>query len=126
MKKILAILSVVILVGCSTDDVNEGESIEDESGSEAESENVGENEQSFFENHRGEMPELRVVEEEIGTDFDEVHVPNDNEGSRVILYENDGIPAYKSVYIKEDQRLKIINTKDQDEDDGLIYEAKVE
>ncbi|QQK81472.1 hypothetical protein HUG20_17175 [Salicibibacter cibi] len=141
MKKFLTIFSVVMIAGCSTDDVDESGSIEeDESGSVAENEStdetgslgeadnsegneeVGESDQPFFENHRNEIPELNVVEEEIGRDFDEVNIQNDQGGSRVILYENDGIPEYKSIYIKNDERLKIINTNNQDDENGLIYE----
>ncbi|QQK77528.1 hypothetical protein HUG15_19375 [Salicibibacter cibarius] len=139
MKKYYAIVSVVMLVACSADDVNESSNVDEgsitengeenvetenivEDDSSEENENMGESGQPFFENHRDEMSELSVVEEEIGMEFDEVDIQNDQGGSRVILYENDGIPEYKSIYIQNDQRLKIINLNDQDEENGLIYQ----
>ncbi|PBB06901.1 hypothetical protein [Salimicrobium humidisoli] len=66
-----------------------------------------------------DWPELEVVKEEIGTDFESADVENDEGNSRVILYENEGKPEYKSVYILDEERLKIIST--QDDGEGQIY-----
>lgn len=46
----------------------------------------------------------------------------DNQGKRVILYEDStGQKVYKSVYVKHDQHVKIIDLKNE----GLVYEGKV-
>ncbi|GAK12200.1 hypothetical protein [Geomicrobium sp. JCM 19039] len=104
MRVWMIFVSIALLMGCGAVQGNEG----------------------FFENHRDEMIELDVVDEEIGSDFSEVTVENNQGGSRVILYKNDGVPQYKSVFIKNDQRLKIIATTDDGEDRGLLFEDVLE
>ncbi|GAK00171.1 hypothetical protein JCM19055_3245 [Geomicrobium sp. JCM 19055] len=75
--------------------------------------------QVFFEENRNEWPELTVIEDQIGSDFEEVNVENDKGNSRVLLYENDGNAEYKSIYILDEERLKIIRIGENGE--GQIY-----
>ncbi|GAK09143.1 hypothetical protein [Geomicrobium sp. JCM 19038] len=74
---------------------------------------------NFFEENRNEWPELTVIEDQIGSDFEEVNVENDKGNSRVLLYENDGNAEYKSIYILDEERLKIISIGENGE--GQIY-----
>lgn len=80
----------------------------------------GDNEEgttSFF--AENDWPELDVVEEEIGSDFETVNVENNEGNSRVIVYENNGSPEYKSIYISDEERLKIISIGEDGE--GQVY-----
>ncbi|EZH64822.1 hypothetical protein DH09_20115 [Bacillaceae bacterium JMAK1] len=74
---------------------------------------------SFFEKNKNKWPELNVIEDQIGSDFEEVNVENDKGNSRVLLYENDGNAEYKSIYILDEERLKIISMGENSE--GQIY-----
>ncbi|WP_058951183.1 hypothetical protein [Oceanobacillus picturae] len=103
MKKILklsfaVVLSTVLLAACGS-----GE----------------ENASSFFAENESDWPELEVIENEIGSDFESINVENDEGNSRVILYENNGKPEYKSIYILDEQRLKIMSTGEDGE--GQVY-----
>ncbi|GAF17451.1 hypothetical protein JCM19046_1965 [Bacillus sp. JCM 19046] len=80
--------------------------------------------QNSFEEQRDEWPELAVVEAEIGSDWDNVSVENDQGNSRVLLYETDGDVMYKSVYVLSEQRLKIIHTHEGDE--GLVFDNVID
>lgn len=77
------------------------------------------NAESFFVENENDWPELDVIEGEIGSDFEAINVENDEGNSRVILYENDGKPEYKSIYILDEQRLKIISIGEHGE--GQVY-----
>lgn len=49
-------------------------------------------------------------------------VETDNPGKRIILFEDaDGQKVYKSIFIKHDQHVKIIDLKK----DGLVYEGRL-
>ncbi|MBM7632343.1 hypothetical protein [Geomicrobium sediminis] len=74
---------------------------------------------SFFEENKNKWPELTVIENQIGSDFEEVNLENDKGNSRVLLYENDGNAEYKSIYILDEERLKIISIGENGE--GQIY-----
>ncbi|WP_079474095.1 hypothetical protein [Marinococcus halophilus] len=77
----------------------------------------GENEEkdtSFF--AENDWAELDVVEKEIGSDFESINVENKEGNSRVIIYANNGNPEYKSIYILDEERLKIVSIGEQGED----------
>lgn len=53
-------------------------------------------------------------------------VEEDNQNKRIILFEDEaGEKVYKSVFIKNDEYLKIIDIKDEQNDEGLIYEGRL-
>ncbi|MFD1173256.1 hypothetical protein [Oceanobacillus picturae] len=80
---------------------------------------VEEDATSFFAENENDWPELSVVEDEIGSDFESINVENDKGNSRVILYENNDKPEYKSIYILDEDRLKIISMGEDGE--GQVY-----
>lgn len=56
--------------------------------------------------------EYSVLEETIDVAKYEPKVETDNDGSRVILFYENGRVAYKSVYVKDERHLKVISTDD--------------
>lgn len=72
--------------------------------------------ENFFKENENNWPELDVIKDEIGTDFESVDVENAKGNSRVILYKNDGKPQYKSIYILDEKRLEIISVEEQEEE----------
>ncbi|WP_211655380.1 hypothetical protein [Planococcus alpniumensis] len=88
---------------------------------------ASENEQSFtaIQNESAEnsklqdlksLPEFTVIDEEIGSDSLEAELVSDNPGERVLLLNKDG-DEFKSIFVKETKRLKIIDI----DGEGLIF-----
>lgn len=68
------------------------------------------------------LEEFSDLEEHLPLSDLTANIEADNQGKRVILYEDStGQKVYKSVYVKHDQHVKIIDLKN----DGLVYEGKV-
>ncbi|MBY0221261.1 hypothetical protein [Sporosarcina aquimarina] len=66
--------------------------------------------------------ESAVLGEHMPIDKLTSHVETDNPGKRIILFENEsGEKVYKSIFIKHDRFLKIIDLKD----DQLLYKDKL-
>ncbi|MBO1004168.1 hypothetical protein ACFSKI_06970 [Pseudogracilibacillus auburnensis] len=85
---------------------------------EEEGQKEAENEQQDIPDTIAHMEEATILADHI--DFSNLHakVETDNANKRVILFQdNDHSKKYKSIFIKNDQRLKIIDLKN----DGLIY-----
>ena len=52
-------------------------------------------------------------------------VEEDNQNKRIILFENEaGEKVYKSIFIKENEHLKIIDIAN-DQENGLIFEGNL-
>lgn len=70
-----------------------------------------------------EFEEVDIISDEIDLNDKEIKVETDNPNKRVILFidNNDQAKKYKSIFIKKENRLKIIN----EGDDGLIYDEKI-
>jgi len=136
MKKILQMSSIlfVLLVAsaCQADTEQEADNNADESqqaAEEHESDTAGEaseepeeeSEDSTFDNEAEasyDYKEQKVIAEQIAEgDYDAV-VETDNKESRVMIYEMDGEKYYKTIFVKHDSRLKIIDIHNND---GLIY-----
>ncbi len=62
------------------------------------------------------LPEFTVIDKEIGSDSLEAELVSDNSGERVLLLNKDG-DEFKSIFIKETKRLKIIDIDGK----GLIF-----
>ncbi|MFL2101107.1 hypothetical protein [Desemzia sp. FAM 23991] len=58
-----------------------------------------------------DYPELTVIQEKIDLETVESYLMTDNQGTRVMIFVEDGEQAYKSIYIKSDNRLKLVNLK---------------
>lgn len=75
----------------------------------AEDENEENADQDDQENNHSDIEEYSVVEEHIDLDKYEMDIEEDNPHKRVILYKDDqNKKDYKSIYIKDKNRLKII------------------
>ncbi|KAA0965306.1 hypothetical protein FQ087_03075 [Sporosarcina sp. ANT_H38] len=122
MKKLLiTFLGILLLAGCSDDKTVSSEKPETDSTSTEEiSEPVKEENKIETEQNEGltDLPEYAILSEKINLDTHKAIIETDNRGNRIILFENDnGIKAFKSIFVKNDNRLKIIKL----DDDGLIY-----
>src|SRR5699024_3486024 len=134
MKKIITILMTIGVIfglaACGTNnDTNSAESNEIEDSTEVtkdegntnevDSEEESEEEKSKIE----EFKESEVIEKEIDVSDLNVEIETDNDNNRVILFKENNKPVYKTVYIKRDQRLKII---DIENNEGQIYNKIIE
>ncbi|SIT71151.1 hypothetical protein [Edaphobacillus lindanitolerans] len=64
--------------------------------------------------------ELEYVGDSFNPDDYEIRVASDNPGNRVLLFMEGEKPAYKTVYIKHEDLLKIIST-----DEGLLEQVNL-
>ncbi|WP_152656032.1 hypothetical protein [Oceanobacillus sp. CFH 90083] len=65
-----------------------------------------------------EYEEQEVIAEQIAEGEYDIVVETDNQGTRVMFYEIDGEKYYKTIFVKNDKRLKIIDIKNNN---GQIY-----
>lgn len=65
-----------------------------------------------------DFEEASVIEDEIDVSELDVKVEADNDNKRVILFTDGNRAVYKTIFIKNDQRLKIIDINDNE---GQIY-----
>src|SRR5699024_1252075 len=105
--------------GNSTNTSNENENCDSKTQNNKEEENNTEEENSKNE----EFKESEVIEKEIDVSDLNVEIETDNDNNRVILFKENNKPVYKTVYIKRDQRLKII---DIENNEGQIYNKIIE
>ena len=110
MKKILlALCGVMLLAGCAN--------TQEETNPDTSAEVIKENEALAG------FPEYDILAEHIDLNMYVADIETDNKGSRVIFYENEqGEKEYKSIFIKNENRLKIISL---DDDDGMIYNDQI-
>lgn len=124
---------LMVLVACSnTDDTNDAEDQTEETETEndikaeaTEDDDIDvqaddENESDKEENTgNSDLEEYDTVSNEIDMDTYDMNIEEDNSNKRIILYENEqGNKEYKSIYLKEQSRLKIIEF---DKDEGQIF-----
>lgn len=148
MKKGLALfLGMMLLAGCSTKDADEAqpekedeikveqteegtevvEEEDDDATEVEETEDADDSDDAVAQNDDlKDFPEYNMLAEKIDLNEYKGNVKTDNQGNRIILFEDDdGEKEYKSIFIKNDNRLKIIEFEDgnehDDEDKGLIY-----
>lgn len=68
--------------------------------------------------------EETIINEQINTDGLSIENEVDSDHKRILLFKDDNNkPQYKSIYIKNEKRLKIIDTT---KDNGLIYNEIIE
>ena len=120
--------SLLLLTGCANDEMSkEDEDTQPTTTQEEveEMENESEEQKSTTNNPSSnleEYKEFKVVAQYIDIETYQGLVQTDNRGKRVILFEDsDGHERYKSIFIKHDNRLKIISF----DDDGLLYNDKI-
>ncbi|MBO0589340.1 membrane lipoprotein lipid attachment site-containing protein [Sporosarcina sp. E16_8] len=123
MKKLLVtFLGILLLTGCTNEKTVSSEKPVPDSTSKVESSKSATEENNKIVTEQNErlidLPEYAVLVEKISLDTHNATVETDNPGTRIILFENNnGVKAYKSIFVKNDNRLKIIKL----DDDGLIY-----
>lgn len=127
MKKHVVILgSLLLLTGCANDEMGKEDTQPTTTHEEVEeTENELEEQKSTTNNPSSDLEkyeEFDIVAQYIDIETYQGVVQTDNQGKRVILFEDSGgHERYKSVYIKQDNRLKIISF----DDDGLLYNDKI-
>ncbi len=143
MKKGIAILlGIMLLAGCSSNEVEEPEPTKndateiitpeespenaDDGNEEArdteniadDSNNADASEVATKNDPLKDFPEFDALVDNIDLAVYQGVVETDNKGTRVILFEDEkGHKEYKSIFVKHDNRLKIVQFKD----DGLLY-----
>ncbi|MFS0786505.1 hypothetical protein ABC345_09035 [Shouchella sp. 1P09AA] len=121
----LVLLTTILLSACNNggnEPAEEGES--GQTSDETSSENHDSNEASI-DGVKDSWTEVPLVLEEIEDSITRVELTNDRGGSRVILYyTNEEGPQYKSVLVKDEERLKIISINENGE--GEIFNEIVE
>lgn len=58
-----------------------------------------------------EYPEWDLIQETIAVEELEGHLVTDNPGTRVIIFVEEGEQAYKSIFIKSENRLKLVDLR---------------
>lgn len=74
---------------------------------------VNEDESTSYDYEEQEVIARQIVDGEY-----DVIVETDNQGTRILFYEIDGEKYYKTIFVKNDKRLKIIDIKN---DNGQIF-----
>ncbi|WP_080875515.1 hypothetical protein [Oceanobacillus timonensis] len=139
MKKSLQIIGLLcmlaIVSACQSDteqEVNHQDNESEETAQENESDVAGDvseesEDESDHETAANEgasanyqYEEQEIIEEQIEEGEYDVVVETDNPGSRVMFYEIDGEKYYKTVFVKDENRLKIIDIQ-KDDEQGLVY-----
>ncbi len=131
MKRLLTIVFVSLLaiglIACSNEQAEENnqstDNVESDIESEISSEEVTEEEENKNENQSShkditEYEEATAIEDNVDINDMDVEVKTDNQNKRVLLFSSDDNVMYKTVYVKNKQRLKIINIH---EDKGQIF-----
>ncbi|MFD1348123.1 hypothetical protein [Oceanobacillus caeni] len=81
------------------------------------------NEKTEVESDEVNYEEMAIWEEVIPTNNYSLRVVEDNNHKRIVLFEDEnGHVSYKSIYIKDKDRLKVIDTNT---DDGILYNDKI-
>lgn len=108
-KLLIAIVGSVILAGCSATE----EEVSDVSPVELEEELPKENQAL------NDFPEYPILNNIIDLQVYVANIETDNEGTRVIFFEDtDGNKIYKSVFVKNESYLKVIELEDGE---GILY-----
>lgn len=106
MKKLIIIFvsfSLIFLLGCS-----------EEKGSANGDKNI--EHISTVENDKvNEYEEISKISEKINLKDYNINVESDNKGTRIILFEKNGKKIYKSVFVKEEKHLKLIDLESGEE-----------
>lgn len=130
MKKyILAVLCMLFLAGCTSDQSVSPETTESDSthvseGKEGSGDQSSEDDKATPEQHVGleSYEEYDMLSEKIDLTKHQVELTTDNPGKRILLFADaDGKKIYKSIFSKHDNHLKII----QLDDEGLLFNGRV-
>lgn len=116
MKLMPLALTLFLFAGCSMqDDANSTDSTASqvETNSEAVEDDLAtvpeEELGSADDIQQSDYPERSTLQEMIDLETVESYLITDNPGTRVMIFVKDGEQAYKSIYIKSDNRLKLVD-----------------
>lgn len=118
MKLIVPMLTLFLFAGCSAqEDTGSVETVP--SQEEINSESVEEDFESVPEEElndaevieQSDYPEFNALQEEIALETLESYLITDNPGTRVVVFVENGEQVYKSIYIKPENRLKLVDLK---------------
>ena len=120
----LATITSFALIACSNED-QQSNNQEEENVQTEESQASGTQEKTDTgETLETSWEEVELVESELDQSFTDYQLVNDQGGSRVIHYLEGDRPQYKSIFIKEENRLKIVSMNE--EGDGLIFNEVID
>lgn len=122
MKKwLLTIMSVMFLVGCTENTQDTTENLDMDIADTQESiENANAIEQTL---DLEVYEEYQTLSEKIDLTLYQATLETDNPGKRILLFTDaDGRKVYKSIFIKHDRHLKIIEL----DGDGLLYNHQIQ
>ena len=130
MKKLLMVsMSILLLTGCSDDQVIAPEVAENDKSQVVGNAELGES-QDTTEDVNTQVQSLNlksykeyeILSDEIDLAVYRAELATNNAGKRILLFvDTDGTKVYKSIFSKYNSYLKIIRF----EDDGLLYDGKV-
>lgn len=106
IKKFVPLLAVMfVLAACSNNDeaIENKEPLQSDNFQNQGSENLVVEEENS-------LPELPIITQQIGDEEYDIQTVTDNEGKRILLLlDDEGTERYKSIFIKNTNRLKIID-----------------
>lgn len=118
MKLLTLLFTLLLLAGCSTE--QQTDSVQDNSavvGSEdAVEESVSEEELSEAEviDDLTEYPEIAAIQENIDLTELTGYVISDNPGTRILIFTNENKQVYKSIFVKDENHLKVVDLEQND------------
>lgn len=124
MKLLILLLTLGLLAGCSTEQQTDSEqdSTAIVSSEEAVEESVSKEELNEAEviDDLTEYPETTAIQETIDLTELTGHIISDNPGTRILIFTNEEKQVYKSIFVKDEKQLKVI---DLEQNEVLIDET---
>ena len=124
MKLLILLLTLGLLAGCSTEQQTDSEqdSTAIVSSEDAVEESVSKEELNEAEviDDLTEYPETTAIQETIELTELTGYIVSDNPGTRILIFTNEGKQVYKSIFVKDEMQLKVI---DLEQNEVLIDET---
>lgn len=124
MKLLILLLTLGLLAGCSTEQQTDSEqdSTAIVSSEDAVEESVSKEELNEAEviDDLTEYPETTAIQETIDLTELTGYVISDNPGTRILIFTNEEKQVYKSIFVKDEKQLKVI---DLEQNEVLIDET---
>ena len=124
MKLLILLLTLGLLAGCSTEQQTDSEqdSTAIVSSEDAVEESVSKEELNEAEviDDLTEYPETTAIQETIDLTELTGYIVSDNPGTRILIFTNEEKQVYKSIFVKDEKQLKVI---DLEQNEVLIDET---
>ena len=120
MKLIVLVLTLFLFAGCSAqEDTGSVETVPSQEETSSEAVEVEEDFAPVPEEEldaaevieQSDYPEFNALQEEIDLETLDSYLVTDNPGTRVVVFVENGEQVYKSIYIKPENRLKLVDLK---------------